>query len=282
MTRQRAQLLLMLTAVMWSIGGILIKLVDANPLAIAGVRSTVAAVIFWIAIRKTKDFTWSARQWVTALSVVVTVLLFVVATKLTTAANAILLQYTAPVYAAVLSGPLLGVKPSRKDWTALCFTLLGVMVFFGEGLSKEHRLGNIVAIGSGIGFAAIPLSIHMLRGRSVQESLFLGHVLAALIGLPFLFVGSMPSMGDWGLLLALGVFQLGLPYLLYGIAVPHVTAFEATLIPVLEPILNPVWVALFYGERPSDRAFIGGAIVLGSVLWHSYQSAKASRPDFPL
>ncbi len=128
-----------------------------------------------------------------------------------------------------------------------------------------------------MGFAGLTLTLRMHKNASTFESLFLGNALTALIGLPFLFAGPAPGSADWLRLGVLGVFQLGLPYVIYGIAIRYVTALEGSLIPMLEPVLNPIWVALFIGELPSGFAVAGGLVVVAAVIWHSLPALSAKR-----
>jgi drug/metabolite transporter (DMT)-like permease len=249
-------------------GGVLIKSIDLHPLAIAGVRSAIAAVVLALAVPRLR-FTWTRVQFATAFCFAFTVISFVSATKLTTAANAILLQYTAPIYIIALSGPLLGEKITRRDIVALIAVLAGMVIFFLENISPQHLWGDLIALVSGLAFAGLTLSLRMHKGDSTFASLFLGHILTALIGLPFLWYGPSPTPRAWFYLSLLGVFQLGIPYILYGMAISHVTALEGSLIPMLEPIFNPIWVVLIYGERPSLYAIAGGALVIATVVWHT-------------
>lgn len=249
-------------------GGLLIKSVDLHPLAIAGLRSLVGGLLMALTQRKF-NFIWTRAQWGAAISFALTVGLFVAATKLTTAANAIFLQYTAPIYVALLSVPILKEKVTKLDWLVLAAIVTGMFVFFMEEVSTDHTLGNIIAILSGVAFAGIAICLRLQKGESTFESIILGHSLIAIVGIPFVAMGPMPNLNDVGLILILGIFQLGIPYILYGMAITHVTALEATLVPVIEPILNPIWVALFRHELPSPYALVGGGIVLSAVLVHS-------------
>lgn len=276
MSRKTAILLIVITATLWSVGGLFIKSVGLSPLAIAGTRSLIAGAILAIYIRKFK-FKFGIAQVGASICFALTVILFVTSTKLTTAANAILLQYTAPIYAAILSGPLLGEKVKRRDWITLFVVICGMFLFFVEKVEIEHFWGNILALLSGVSFAGIALFLRMDKESSPFEPLLIGHGITALIGLPFLLAGPTPTPTDIVYLVLLGTIQLGIPYILYGLAIRHVTAIEATLIPVIEPILNPIWVLLFFGETPSSYAFLGGSIVLTAVLVHSLINARSSR-----
>lgn len=265
LTHRRAVLMLLVTALLWSLGGLLIKWVDWNPLAIAGMRSLIGAVVMMLAFRRELQFNGSFEQIGAAVAYAGTVVLFVVANKLTTAANAILLQYTAPVYVALFSPWFLGEPTRRGDWLSLAVILLGMLLFFGDDLSFHGYLGNGVALVSGFCFGWLTLFLRRHRDQSAIPALVLGNLLAALIGLPFMFQ-SLPDATGWLGLALLGVVQLGLPYVMYAFALRHVRAVEGILIPMIEPVLNPVWVFLLLGETPGPLALLGGAIILGAVL----------------
>jgi len=261
--RTKALLLLAVTATLWSLGGLLIKSVNANPLAIAGTRSAIAAVMLILVLRKPK-FTWSFAQVGAALAYAATTILFVTATKTTTAANAIFLQSTAPIYVALLSAWLLKERIKLLDWITVFIVMGGMVLFFLDNLSTTGILGNVIAATSGVSFAFFAIFMRMQKNGSPLESIFLGNLITAAIGLPFLS-RSTPDTSGWICLVILGVVQLGLPYILYSKAIKHVTALEAILIPVIEPLLNPVWVFLILGESPGPLAFIGGLIVLAAI-----------------
>lgn len=261
---QKAILYMICTALLWSSSGFLIKWVDWNPAAIAGVRSGIAALVMLAYCRRPK-FTWSAVQIGGALAYAVTVILFVVATKLTTAANAILLQYTAPIYVAVFSFWFLGERITRFDWVTIALTIGGMVLFFQDNLSFSGWWGNMAAIGSGAAFAALCLFTRKQKHESSLESLLLGNLLTTLVGLPFVFQGTAPGVQGWIALAVLGIFQLGLSYILYAKAMKELTALEGILIPVIEPVLNPLWVFFLLDEVPGSKAVIGGLVILVAV-----------------
>ena len=263
--------LLVGTSILWSFGGILIKLVTWNPIAIAGMRSVIAALLLLAFIRRPR-ITWSFPQIGGAVAYAGTVILFVSANKLTTASNAILLQYTAPVYVAILGAWFLKERARLFDWITIAATLGGMVLFFLDKLSAGGFYGNLVAILSGVSFALLIILLRKQKSESPLETVFLGNILTALIGLPIMFQ-SMPDASSWIGLVLLGVFQLGLSYILYTTAIKHVTALEGVLIPILEPILNPVWVFLMIGEIPGPWALIGGCIVLVSITWRCVVAA---------
>jgi drug/metabolite transporter (DMT)-like permease len=270
---RRAVLMLLATAILWSLGGLLIKWVDWNPVAIAGTRSLIGAVVIALIFRKELKFTGSFEQIGAAVAYAGTVVLFVVANKLTTAANAILLQYTAPVYVALFSPWFLGERARGNDWLSLAVILVGMLLFFGDELSLDGYVGNGVALASGFCFAWLTLFLRRHREESAISALVLGNLLAGLIGLPFMFQ-SMPDATSWVGLLLLGVVQLGLPYVMYALALRHVHAMEGILIPMIEPVLNPVWVFLMMGETPGPWAIVGGTIILGAVIFRARQGSR--------
>jgi len=266
--------LLLLTALGWSLGGVLMKSVDWPPFAVGGGRGLVAA-IFLIAVRgRTLRFTWTPLQLGTALAFAGCTILFAAATKLTTAANAILLQYTAPVWVALLGAWLLGERARRADWWTIAVTFVGMGVFFYDGLKFNNLTGILLAIASGMSFAVMIVLLRKQGAGSTIEAVILGNILGFLIGLPSICAAPWPDQHSLVALLLLGVFQLGIPYLLYARAIRHVTALEAVLIPVIEPILNPIWVLLVIGEKPSRLALLGGAIVLGAVTWRAIAAIR--------
>ena len=273
--RRQAVIFLAAAAVLWSTGGLLIKLVTWNPLAIAGVRSAIATVVIVLVVRRPR-LNFSAAQVACALAYAGTVVLFPVATKYTTAANAILLQYTAPVYIALFGAWFLGERTRLLDWLTILIVLGGMALFLLDGLKTGDWLGNGLALLSAVSYAALVLLLRRLKDASPIDAVILGNIFAALIGLPFVF-GALPGAMSWLGLLLLGVFQLALPYLLYVRAIRHVTALEAVLVPVIEPILNPLWVMLWLGERPSGLALVGGLIVMGAVTARGVVSAWIKR-----
>ena len=274
---RKAVLLLVATAVLWSLGGVLIKSIDWSGLAIAGGRSAIGAVVL-LAVVQRRRFTWSAPQLGAAAAYAVTVTLFVLANKLTTAANAILLQYTALLWIAVLSPWALGEPPRRWDWAFIAVILGGTSLFFLDELTVSGFWGNVLALITGFSFGCLALLLRKQKDGSPVESIFLGNVVTALACLPFMLRSAPSAHGSVAmgvlLLLVLGIFQLGLAYALYAEAIRHVTAMEAILIPTIEPILNPTLVLLVLGERPGARSALGGAIVLAAVAARGIMAAR--------
>jgi drug/metabolite transporter (DMT)-like permease len=270
----RAVGLLVMAALCWSLGGLLIKAVTWPPLAVAGGRGIIAA-LFLAATNRGLRFHFSRVQLLGAVGYAACTVLFCVATKLTTAANAILLQYTAPVWIALLGAWLLGERATRADWLTIIAVLGGMTLFFADSLELTHVLGNTIAVLSGVAFAGMTIALRKQKDGSPVESIILGNALAFLIGLPWIVGAPNLSAAGWTSLALLGLVQLGVSYWLYARAIKHVTALEAVLIPVIEPILNPVWVLLAIGEKPTPLSLAGGVIVLSAVTWRAVVSIRA-------
>ncbi|VBB06787.1 Hypothetical protein LUCI_2023 [Lucifera butyrica] len=261
--RLQGTLLLVITAMLWSSGGFFIKWVTWNPLAIAGIRSGIAGLFLWFFFRR-PSLNWSFAQFTGALAYAVTMLSFVAATKLTTAANAILLQYTAPVYVAILGIFFLKEKPHLYDWLTIAFVIGGMVLFFQDRVGTGGLYGNLLGIVSGISMAVMIVALRRQKDGSPLGSVLLGNGLTFVCGLPFVF-DNPPGAAGWAAIAGLGCLQLGLPYALYTIAIKKVTALEASVITVIEPILNPVWVFLFLGEVPGPWSLLGGAVILAAI-----------------
>jgi len=273
--RGAAVSMLLAAALCWSLGGVLIKGIDWHPLAISGARSAIGAA-FLLLVSPHPRFRADLPQIGGAFAYAATVTLFVVANKLTTAANAILLQYTAPVYVALFGAWFLGERPRRADWATLAAVMGGMIFFFLEELTASHLWGNIAALGSGLGFAWMALFLRRQKEGSTIESVILGNLLAALLGLPFILAGS-PAAGDVPELLLLGVVQVGIPYALFARAIRGVTALESLLIPTIEPVLNPLWVLLLIGEVPGLLPLAGGAVIIAAVTLRGLLPALETR-----
>jgi drug/metabolite transporter (DMT)-like permease len=281
-SRQEAGIAAMaLCAFCWSLAGIFIKAVDWQPFAIACGRSAVAAVFIFAALKGRPKFNFSAQQVLTAVSYAATMLLFIFANKHTTSANAILLQYGAPIYVAFMSAALLKEPPKGEDWFALCGICVGMVLFFLDSLGKGNLAGDIAAVGSGVAFAANIMLLRRQKDARPLDSLLLGHLLTAAIALAISLFMPAPvfSAKAVSAVLGLGVVQIGLAAVLLSFAVKRITALQSVLIAVIEPLCNPLWVFLATGEAPGARSLAGGAVILASVLASSVVSVRrAERP----
>jgi drug/metabolite transporter (DMT)-like permease len=265
-------------ALCWSLAGVLIKYVATSwpGLAVAGGRGLIAA-LFLLATNRQLRFHFSRDQVIGAIGYAACTVTFCMATTLTSAANAILLQYTAPIWVALLGAWFLGERATRADWITIAVALGGMALFFKDSLTLGHLAGDVLAVLSGVFFAGMTIALRRQKAGSPVESIILGNLLAFLIGLPRIIQSPWLPASGWVALIALGVVQLGVSYWLYARAIRHVTALEAVLIPVMEPILNPVWVLIFMRERPSGWAMLGGAIVLGAVTVRAIGTIRSRR-----
>jgi drug/metabolite transporter (DMT)-like permease len=270
--REQAITLLIGAALCWSLGGVLIKWVDWNPMAIAGARSLIAAVFVWFAFPGMK-FTWSFYQLAGAGAYAANMVTFVVANKMTTAANTVLLQYTAPAWVALFSAWFLRERIRRSDWVTISLVMGGIVLFFMDRLSFSGFWGNMAAVSSGFAFAWVFLLFRRQKDLAPYGSLFLGNILAGVICLPFMFQGSPGGKDIIGLLL-LGIVQIGVAYSLYSVASRHIKAIDAALILLLEPLLNPIWTYFAHGEIPGKWAMVGGVIILGAITWQAVTTKK--------
>lgn len=261
---RKAVYLLLLGVTLWSTSGLLIKESTLPAMALVGGRSALAALVLLVYIRR-PHWTWSVPQVGGAIALATTYFLFVLATQLTSAANAILLQYTAPLWVALFGIWYLRERPLRIDYIAMGLIAVGMLMFFGDSLTGDALLGNVLAIISGITMAWMTLFLRKQKDGSPYETVLLGNTLAAVIGLPFLVTAS-PTRVDWAILLFLGIFQLGLASILHAYAIKRLAALEVILIATMEPIMNPLWVFLFNGEVPGPMAIAGGMVVVGAVL----------------
>ena len=266
---------MVITSVLWSSGGILIKLVALPPLAVSGIRSLIAAGVILLYLKRPK-FVWSRYQILGAAAYASMAMTFVMATRLTTSANAVLLQYTAPIYVALLGGFILKEKTALKDWITIGITLIGIILFFMDSVAAGGLVGNVLALASGFFFALFVVCSRQQKEGSPMETILLGNLLTALLCMPWIFNAQYDIKSIVGVGL-LGVVQFGLPYTLYGIAIKHVRALDAVMIAVIEPILNPVWVFLFMGEAPGPWSLAGGIIVLVAVTYNCMVSTTKNK-----
>lgn len=262
----RGVLLVLAAAGLWSSGGLFIKLAPLPPLAIACGRALVTSVFYLLVLRPRLG----AARWTTALAYAAMVVTFVSATKLTTAANAIFLQYTGPAYVLALAPFLLRERFRSLDALCVALSLAGMSLLFVGHVDPGQALGNVLGAASGVAFA---LTILLLRrdaaggGGDAVPSATLGNLLAAAATLPFA-AHDLPAMlapRAAVLLIYLGVVQVGIAYLLFLRGLRTVPAAEASLLSMLEPVINPLWVFLGTGERPGGWALAGGAVVVGAV-----------------
>jgi drug/metabolite transporter, DME family len=267
-------------AVLWSTGGLFIKWTSLSGLELSFGRSLLAAITVAIFTRH-EGF---GLNKVTALASVLyaaLLLLFVLATKETTAANAIFLQYTAPVYLLILEPLLYKEKFRSRDLITVTLCVVGMSLFFVGKLRPQDVTGNLMALASGFCFACYFLLLRHSKSRAVNRasSVIYGNLLVVLIAAP-VGLKALPrmSMHDALSVLYLGVVQIGLAYTLFTVAMARgVRSLDAGIIGYVEPVLNPIWVFLVLGERPSAWALLGGSIIVVAVVCHTLIETKRGR-----
>lgn len=273
--KRKAILQMLLCATMWSTGGIFIKLIPWNSFVIAGWRSLISAgtVYLFLKIFKIK-YKFGRRSVFMGLFMFLTFNCFVLANKLTTSANAIVLQFTAPLFLMTFSAVLFHEKFRKADIIAVIATMGGIALFFFDKLAGGYVLGNIVAILAG----AVMAGMYLVIGKADEETrmggMLLGHLFTAAVGIPITFFVSTPvSTIPIICILGLGIIQLGIPYILLVLSSKNCPPLACSLLGAVEPLLNPVWVFLFTGEAPGTLALVGGAIVITVVtLWCIWQN----------
>ena len=265
------------TAFFWSTGGVAIKAVALPAMSIAGGRGLVAGLVLLAIFWRRLDWQLRPARLVAAGCYSAMLLTNVAATKLTTAANAILLAYTAPIYVALLAPLVLGERTRRLDWLCIGLTLGGMVLFFLDGLTPSGWWGNLLAVGTGLSYAGFMVAMRAGREDAPLSAIVLGHGLTAVIGLPFLLAAPPSGLGDWLGIGYLGLVQQGASLVLYVWCIARVAAVPAMLALTLEPLCNPIWVALCQGEVPGPWALLGGTVVVGAVLARGVLGFRAPR-----
>ena len=262
--QNKGNLYILLTAVLWSTGGILIKYIPGNAMMINGARSLIALLFFWICKRRIK-IKVNKKIFAAAMCLVFTNLLYVIANKLTTAANAIVLQYTAPIFVLVWDCIYQKRKPKPYQCAVVGMAFAGMILFFFDQLDGGKLLGNILAICAGFCFSGVYF-INSLPEASSEDASMLAFGLTFLVAIPFMKNVLILNGTALLALLALGIFQVGLAYVFFARGSKLTSPVNASLIGLLEAILNPVWVFLFYGEKMGEFAFAGAGIILTAVV----------------
>jgi drug/metabolite transporter (DMT)-like permease len=277
---------MLLCVLCWSTSGLFIKFIDWHPMVISGMRSGIAA-LFMLAVKRGSMFRCSGspggspargKTGVVLLLAAAgfsaaTKILYVLANKLTSPANAILLHHSAPVWAAFLGWAFIGEAPRKKQWAALTLICVGLAILFNPGFAGQGSLGygslagDAIALAAGLCFGASMVFLRMNRDASPALCLFLSHCIPLTLGIPFFFIRAPVFTGqNVGAILFLGIVQVGIASLLYAYAIKRLRAIDAIFIDQLEPVLNPFWIFIFSGEIPGAFSVIGGIIIIGAVL----------------
>ncbi|MGE5215752.1 MAG: DMT family transporter [Chloroflexota bacterium] len=274
----RGRLLILAAALLWSLAGVFIKFLDVPPLTIVFYRSFFAALVFTPFVRRA-DWQISGAVLVSVVTYTLAISAFVSANKLTTAANAIVLQYTAPIFVFLFARMVLRETISRLNGFALLSGMLGVAIISLDSAGQPEMAGVLLALLSGLLFAAYMINLRRMQEVSPVYLTWVNNVACALL-LLFLVTSQLTlSLSHLGILAVMGMVQLGLPYYLFSKGLQSVPLVEASLIALIEPVLNPVWVAATVGEIPSVATLAGGGLILVGLgvryLWPLVQKLQA-------
>ena len=278
--RRTGLLFIVVAALLWSTGGIGIKAVADSALKVTFYRSIFAAATLFVLFRRDLRVRWSPAFVAAIISYGACLTSFVVATKWTTSANAIFLQYAGVIWVLLLSPLVLREPMRRRDVIAIVVALAGMALFFVGKFEARGMAGNAMALLSSVFFATMILALRREHDAS-RAAVTWGNVVLSLSLLPFVADDLALTTKSGLTFLFLGVFQIGLAYAFFVKGLKHVTATEASLTGMLEPVMNPIWVLLFIGERPSAFAIAGGGIVLAAIAWHSLQGEPAAEMPPP-
>jgi drug/metabolite transporter (DMT)-like permease len=265
-------------AILWSTGGLFIKATSLSAFELSFGRSLLAAITIAIVTRH-EGFGLNRVSAIAAVLYAALLILFVLATKLTTAANAIFLQYTAPVYVLILEPIFYKEKFRKRDLLTVAVCLAGMSLFFVGKLRPQDLEGNLVALASGVCFALYFLLLRHSKARDVNRasSAIYGNLIAVVICAPA-FWGAMKrgiNSTDFACIAYLGIIQIGVAYILFTTAMARgLRSLDASIVGYIEPVLNPIWVFLFLAERPSTWAIVGGLIIISSVIAHMLVETK--------
>lgn len=268
------------TAFLWSTSGFFIKYLTISAFQISFFRSLIAAItVYAITVmrRQRLKFEFDAISNLAAVFYAGILILFVIATKMTTAANAIFLQFTAPIYLVVLEPLVLKTKFEPKNIITIIICIGGMVLFFFGKLELGSIYGNLIAICSGICFAMFSLLLKYKRVKhkstSTLNNVITGNALVAVIAGVIIFPGFTLDLTQSLILLYMGAVQIGISYIIFNEGIKYVSATESMIIATIEAVFNPIWVFIGIGEQPSVYSIIGGLIIFGAVIWRNF-SAK--------
>lgn len=281
----RPRLFILAAALLWSTAGAAVKLSTLSAYQLASGRSLVAALVLWLAFPAGRRRP-SLKALGVAAAYAATVVLFIIANKLTTSANAIFLQDTAPFYVLLFSPLILGEIIRRRDLAVVACMLVGMSLFFYWGEAPQDTapnplLGNVIAMIGGVAWAGTVIGLRLLRQNSGTENaaapaLVIGNILTFAGCAAFAVPVERANVQDVAIIVFLGVFQVGCAYMLLTRAVAHVPALEAVLLLLIEPVINPLWSFLLHGEVPGTWALVGGAIILLATTFKSAVDARGA------
>ena len=270
----RGLLYVLLGAIAFSLGGLFVKLIPWAPISTNAGRCIFSSLMIYLYIRFSKHQIRINKTVLTGAGFVAAMLLcYVASMKMTTAANAIVLEYTAPIFIIIFEALLFHKRPSKLDLIVCIIVFIGILIVVNDGSKGGTMIGNMIALLSGVFYAFTIMLNDFEDGDSLSSVLF-GHMLTVLIGLPFIMKETDFSRNALLLVAALGIFQAGAGYTLLTVGLKKCSALSGSLVASIEPVLNPILVALFYGEYVGFKAIIGAAIVIGTIVIYNILRMK--------
>ncbi len=267
-------LMMLIASILFSTGGILCKLIPWSPLAINGVRNLLGGLLIGAYLLATHHkLKFNFKILIGAICMCGVTTLFIVANKLTTAANAIVLQYTAPIWIILLSALILKKNPRAREIITILVVLVGIVLFFIDGIGAGNTWGNVAAVIAGVFYAGLFL-LNSLPGADALSALFIGQLGTGIIFTPLVFKETDFSAVPIIAVVALGIFQVGLAYIFFNLGTSYTSPVTASIINGVEPILSSVLVAVFWGELLSPLALAGAVIVIAAILTYNIISAR--------
>ena len=276
LSKRKGPVCMVAASICWSFGGICIKFIPWGAMSIIGLRALLAVAVF-IIYRRSAKIKFTFGNVLAAVCLSSTNILFVFANKLTSAAAAILLQFTAPVFIVLIQLVFYKKIPKFGEIVAVLVTVSGMLLFFADSLDSGGLTGNILAIVSGLTFAGV-FVFNQREDTNPEEALLLGFYINSVIGVPFSFFEVTAEVVAWVSVVFLGIVQVGFAYIFFSIGIKNTPALLACLITAMEPVLNPVWVALATGEIPGPFAVAGGAVIILTVIAYNIWAEKYSFP----
>jgi len=270
----KGALAMVAASVCWSIGGLCFKFIPWTAMSIIGLRALLAAMVYAI-FRKSLKVSLTRGNILAAMFISATTVLFVFANQMTTAAAAVMLQFTSPIFVLLIQFILYKQKPKLSEALAVTITILGMLLFFADRLEPGQMLGNILALISGVTFALV-FVCNRRPDTDPEQSVMLGFLINAAVFTPFAFFDPNITMQivPWAFILLMGIVQVGLAYVFFTIGIKRTPALLASLIVALEPVLSPIWVAIFHTERPGGYAITGGVVIILTVVGYNIWVTK--------
>ena len=274
-------ILVFLSGVCFSLGGLFLKYIPWSPLAINAARNAVAFIFVFLYLKIIgHKIVFNRTVLIGALAISVTQGLYCIANKLTTAGNAIILQFTVPIWVMVISALVFRKKPTKLDVSAAVIVMVGVLFFFIDGIQAGNMLGNMLALISGVTYSGVFL-MNATPESDSYSSTFFGMILNMLIGLPWLIKTDFAATQSitWVVVLLMGIVQVACAFILLSTGLKTTSPIAASLISGVEPVLNPVWVAIFYGEVLTPLSLVGAVMVLLAVTVYNILLIKQQQRE---